>query len=140
MLNRFFLKVNPQDGSLVRAHKLKEKMRENIRTAQERSSYLRTSLHLDSLSSRASAEFDTTPAVRRPVAAVRPAALNIPSAAQNIKFSSKKSPTIATSPMSRLPRNNRAAELRMKSTTPIPAAVGAAGNSRKMDSKGEESH
>ena len=131
------VKVNPNDASLVRAHKLKDKMRENIRTAQERSSYLRTSLHLDSLSSRAAAaEPDTTASAvaRRPVAAVRPAVLAIPSAAQNVKLTNKRSPTIATPPpLSRLPRNNRAAELRMKSTTPINAG----GGSRKIDSKGE---
>jgi hypothetical protein len=126
--------------SLVRAHKLKEKMRVNIRTAQERASYLRTSLHLDSLSMRAAAEASTANTSgsgngRGLGSAIRPSALALQSAAGSpqAKLAAKRSP-LAAMPPSRLPRNNRAAELRLKSGAGQP---GSNGTSNRTEPRGE---
>jgi hypothetical protein len=123
--------------SLVRAHKLKEKMRVNIRTAQERACYLRTSLHLDSLSMRAAAEANTAnnSGSGRLGSAITPSALALHSAAASpqAKLAAKRSP-LAAMPPSRLPRNNRAAELRLKSGAGQP---GSNGTSNRAEPRGE---
>ncbi|XP_023326776.1 spastin [Eurytemora carolleeae] len=107
-----YIPTNFHDESLVRAQKLKEKMRENLATAEERLNYLNTSLHLHSLSIRANEDEErrnrthpaavpkptrSTPVVSKPTSLITP----------RIKSSSTAG--------SRVPRNNRATELRMKS-------------------------
>jgi len=87
-------------------------MRENLATAEERLNYLNTSLHLHSLSIRANEDEErrnrthpaavpkptrSTPVVSKPTSLITP----------RIKSSSTAG--------SRVPRNNRATELRMKS-------------------------
>jgi len=112
-------------------------MRVNIRTAQERASYLRTSLHLDSLSMRAAAEANTAniSGNGRLGSAIRPSALALQSAAGSpqAKLAAKRSP-LAAVPPSRLPRNNRAAELRLKSGAGQP---GSNGTSNRTEPRGE---
>eukprot|EP00092_Neocalanus_flemingeri_P033603 GFUD01036531.1.p1 GENE.GFUD01036531.1~~GFUD01036531.1.p1 ORF type:complete len:574 (+),score=222.58 GFUD01036531.1:126-1847(+) len=142
------LPTDNTDQGLARAHKLRSKMMANLQTAQERLTYLTTTLHLNNLSLQAvearSSEDLTT---KQPKVGIRrsntftkddkkqttsrvntapPAKLRIADSPVTVSGRSKNasSPVTptgrgknASSPVSsptRSPRNNRAAELRLK--------------------------
>ena len=103
------------DPSLARAHKLREKMRGNLATAQERLTFLSTSLHLNKLSLQAGAAGRVRPS--------KPGVVRsntFTKEEKKLKFGCEGSSgtRVASSPVSSpttsRPRNNRAAELRLK--------------------------
>lgn len=126
------LPMDDSDQGLVRAHRLRSKMIGNLQTAQERLTYLKTSLHLNSLSlqsietksSEDLTEFKQKPILQRsntftkddkktsnksgvvPALKLRPA-----SCSNNKSKDSSKSPLHSPTGA---PRINRAAELRLK--------------------------
>jgi len=96
------------DPSLARAHKLRDKMRTNLATAQERLTFLTTSLHLNKLSLEAG----------RPDKARLVRSNTFTKEERKLKLGCEGSSgtRVASSPVSSptRPRNNRAAELRLK--------------------------
>ena len=103
------------DPSLARAHKLREKMRGNLATAQERLTFLSTSLHLNKLSLQAGAAGRVRPS--------KPGVVRsntFTKEEKKLKFGCEGSSgtRVASSPVSSpttsRPRNNRAAELRLR--------------------------
>ena len=100
------------DPSLARAHKLREKMRANLATAQERLTFLTTSLHLNKLSLQAGG------AGQRPSKARIVRSNTFTKEERKLKFGCEgpSSTRVASSPVSSptRPRINRAAELRLK--------------------------
>lgn len=130
------LPTDPTDQGLVRAHKLRNKMVTNLQTAQERLTYLTTTLHLNNLSLQAveakSSEDLTSqqpkPALRRSNTFTKDdkkqSSGSRVNTAPSLKLKSTGSPATTggrsknlSSPVNsptRIPRINRAAELRLK--------------------------
>jgi len=130
------LPTDPTDQGLVRAHKLRKKMVTNLQTAQERLTYLTTTLHLNNLSLQAvdtsrSIEDLTSqlpkPGLRRSNTFTKDDKKQTASrvnTAPSLKLKTTSRPSPASSankntasPVSsptRIPRINRAAELRLK--------------------------
>jgi len=130
------LPTDPTDQGLVRAHKLRKKMVTNLQTAQERLTYLTTTLHLNNLSLQAvdaskSIEDLTSqlpkPGLKRSNTFTKDdkkqTATRVNTAPSlKLKTTGRPSPASnanknTTSPVSsptRIPRINRAAELRLK--------------------------
>jgi len=133
-----YIPVNSSDASLVRAVKLKEKMRGNLATSEERLNYLKTSLHLNSLSLRADriANAVTRPTHRPTQEEPRIGRRGGTGNQQNRSPLRKETRSpLRSSTSSRAPRNNRAAELRLKSTSGA-AVNNSADKPRKRDRKG----
>jgi len=114
-----YIPVNTGDQVLVRAHRLKEKMMVNLATTRERVDYLTMNLHLNTLSlqsekSRPSSKVPTRPSVP---SSTRPTSLTSDMSRPSSFSSRIPPPTTSISPSVTVPKNNRAAELRVKSTT-----------------------
>jgi len=124
------LPIDENDQNLVRAHKLKKKMQTNMQTAEERLTYLTTVLHLNNLSFPTSDSKSTenltkdqsVPGLRRSNTFTKD---DKKQKSDTSKSKSKVSPihipdsSVAASMCSptRVPRINRAAELRVKANS-----------------------
>jgi len=107
------LPVNNNNPDLVRAHKLKSKMRLNLATSLERLNFLSVNLHLNTLSLEA-------PEPSRPkIPASRQTTFTLSSTPSNTNSSIPRPaplPSPSNSSNKPTPRYNRAAELRAKNT------------------------
>jgi len=130
------LPMDDSDQGLVRAHRLRSKMIGNLQTAQERLTYLKTSLHLNSLSllsietksSEDLTEFKKKPMLQRSNTFTKDdkkasnktgvvPALKLRTSVRPASCSINKSKDSSKSPLhspTGAPRINRAAELRLK--------------------------
>ena len=111
------------DPSLARAHKLREKMRGNLATAQERLTFLSTSLHLNKLSLQAGAGGGGEGGRARPSKPGVVRSNTFTKEEKKLKFgcegssgTTKVASSPVSSPTTSRPRNNRAAELRLRTT------------------------
>lgn len=101
-----------KNQDLVRAHKLKNKMRLNLGTSLERLNFLTMNLHLSTLS------IEAPEPSRSKLPAARQSTFTLPASPSNSNSSIPR-PTALSSPgapNAKTPRYNRAAELRAKST------------------------
>jgi len=103
-----FSQKNPD---LVRAHKLKNKMKMNLGTSLERLNFLTMNLHLNTLS------IEAPEPTRSKLPAARQTTFTLPSSPSSSNSSiPRPSPGVQGLPTAKNPRYNRAAELRAKST------------------------
>jgi len=153
---------DPACPHLARAHVLREKMRTNLATAQERLTFLTTSVHLNNLSLKAASDNssrnnnNSRSKAKAPTLVRSNTFTKEDKEADNnrIKFRCDTSTKMASSPVSSpvsKPRNNRAAELRRKSTTPgggksrsgsinsIAPATGSSGGAARRGAAEKES-
>jgi len=150
------LPTDPTDQGLVRAHKLRNKMVTNLQTAQERLTYLTTTLHLNNLSlqsidTRSSEDLSSQtprPGLRRSNTFTKDdkkQKSNRVNTAPSLKLKSPattKNPSSPVSSPTRIPRINRAAELRLKnhstassSSKARPGNTGSGPATRKMSER-----
>lgn len=136
-----YIPVNPHDATLVRAAKLKEKMKGNLATSEERLNYLKTSLHLNSLSLRADkiasavARPNHRTELRKNQARSRTKSPTRTQTRSPLRTDTRSRNTTGSPQRSsgaRAPRNNRAAELRLKS---ISGSANSSNSPRRRDQK-----